>query len=241
MAINRLQASLAAVTNEVTVAAANINFDFTLIKCPAPKEYEALGNNLSRIRKDNAETGKIHVTARRLGALFDGILPSTPQLVKAYGTRVSEISEAILSQSEAQKNWNSIFAAHSGVDGASIWAAATSSTTAIHVQLLACMLARMWKGPEATSVWVELIKERKKSIAGQFESGDALPFSALTAAVQIDIPRSQLADWDASARAWLSSAEKIQDKQQKQLMNILDKVNLTVSQDNEVFSSVISA
>ena len=241
MAISRLQASLAAATNEVTVAAANINFDFSLVRCEAPKEYVVLGDNLSRIRKDDAEMGTIHTTARMLGALFDGIPPPTPKLVKAYGTRVSEISEAILKESQLQKGFYSIFAAYSGVDGASIWAAATSSTAAIHVQLLACMLARMWKGPEATSVWVELVKERKKSIASRWESGDPLPFSALNAAAQIDIARSQLADWDASARAWLSSADKIKDKQQKQLMNILDSVDISVNQDNEVFTSVTSA
>lgn len=203
MAIGRLQASLAAVTNEVTVAAAIINFDFTLIRCEAPKEFQALGQNLSRKRKDDAETGTIHITARRLGALFDGVCPSTPKLVKAYGTRVSEISEASNTKAGSNQAKNTIFAAHAGVDGASIWAAATSSTSAIHVQLLACLLARMWTGPEATSTWVELVKERKQAIASEFEDGGSVPFSMATAAAQADMPRSQLVEWDASARAWL--------------------------------------
>ena len=43
MYLGKLQAALAAATNEVTVAAANINFDFALIKCEAPKEYHVLG------------------------------------------------------------------------------------------------------------------------------------------------------------------------------------------------------
>ncbi|EMD65184.1 hypothetical protein GGP41_003823 [Bipolaris sorokiniana] len=84
MAIGRLQAALAAATNEVTVAAANINFNFTLIKCKAPKEYQALRNALSKKHKENAEFGSSRVLARQLGALFDGVCPSAPALLEAY-------------------------------------------------------------------------------------------------------------------------------------------------------------
>lgn len=194
---------------------------------------------MTQERKDDAETGTIHTTARRLGALFEGICPSTPKLVKAYGTRVSEISEASTTRTKQAKN--SIFAAHSGVDGASIWAAATSSTTAIHVQLLACMLARMWSGPEATSAWFEIVKERKKAVATQYEQGESINFSTLAAAAQIHIPRSQLADWDASARAWLRTADSIKSREQAQLMSVLDSVSVLVNRDHAVFPSVISA
>jgi hypothetical protein len=75
MAISRLQAALAAATNELTVAAANFNFDFTLVKCEAPKEYHDLGKALSSNRKDEADLGQTHITGRRLGALLEGIVP----------------------------------------------------------------------------------------------------------------------------------------------------------------------
>jgi hypothetical protein len=241
MAIGRLQASLAQATNEVTVAAANINFDFTLVKCEAPKEYHALGNSLSRKRKQDAELGSAHITARRLGALFEGVCPSTPKLVRAYGSRASEIAEAAAKKTAFDSADNSIFAAHSGVDGTSIWAAATSSITALHVQLLACMLARLWSAPEATATWVELVKERRKEIASRFEDEEVMPFSTLTAAAQSDIPRSQLADWDASARAWLRMADSIKTREQQQLMLILANVNIPVNNDLKVLSSVITA
>lgn len=94
MTIGRLQAALAQAANEVTVAAANINFDFTLVKYGAPEEYHPLGAALNANRRSNAETGTTHVTARRLGALFEGVCPPTPNLIKAYGIRVSEISTA---------------------------------------------------------------------------------------------------------------------------------------------------
>ena len=53
--ISKLQAALTAVTNEVTLTAANLNFDFALIKCEAPKEFQRLGSVLSKRRKDDAE------------------------------------------------------------------------------------------------------------------------------------------------------------------------------------------
>ena len=239
MAISRLQASLASVTNELTVAAANIKFDFTLVKCEAPKEYRALGENLSTKRKDEAETGMIHITAQRLGALFEGVCPPTPNLVKAYGTRVSEISEAIKARPNHAKG--TIFSAEAGIDGASIWAAATSSTTALHIQLLACMLARVWNGPEATSAWVELIKERRKEIAAHLEDGNSMPFASYAAAAQLEIPRSQLADWDASARSWLKTSDSIKNEEQNTLMRILGSITLLVHESSQVFPSVISA
>jgi hypothetical protein len=98
----------------MTVAAANITLDLTLVKYEAPKEYQPLGRNLPKKHKDNAETGMIYVTARRLGALFEVVCPLTPRLVEAYGLRVSEILEALKGMDEAK---NTIFADYAGIDG----------------------------------------------------------------------------------------------------------------------------
>jgi hypothetical protein len=240
MAINKFKTSMAALTNELTVAAANINIDFTLIKCEAPKEYQGLGNDLSKKHKSDAETGTIHATAQRLGNLFQGVCPPTPKLVKAYGTRISEISNAAKCET-SPRNVNPIFADYSGVDGASIWAAATSSATALQVQMLACMLAYHWKAPDATAIWVEIVKERKRQIASIFEGDQSLPFSTLTAAAQQDMPRSELADWDASARAWIRVAERIKSREQKKLTLILNNIGIPVNKDEVVYSSVLAA
>jgi hypothetical protein len=239
MAINRLQASLTQATNEVTVAAANINFDFTLVKCEAPKEFQPLGNALSKKRKDEAEVGQPHITARRLGALFEGTCPATPNLIKAYGLRASEI--AAYAKEHFAEPSESIFAEQNGIDGTSIWAAATSSPAAIHVQLLACMLARVWKVQQATSVWYELVMHRRKEIAGKYEEGETLRFATLTAAAQASISRSHLAEWDASARAWLRTADRVKSRAQKQLMLIVANMNISVSNDMAVYSSVMAA
>lgn len=239
MAISKLKASLAEVTNEVTLAAAKINFDFTLVKCEAPKEYHDLSNAISSKMKEKAELGTTHITARKLGALFEGLCPATPRLIRAYGLRASEI--AVAAKTAYSEPSPGIFAAHAGVDGTSIWAAATSSSVALSVQLLACMLARVWTAAEATSIWYELVEERRKSIETQFNNGDQLPFSTLTSAAQSEISRSSLAEWDSNARSWLRTADRVKAKEQKQLMLIINNINIAINKDLTVLSSVIPA
>lgn len=236
----RLQASLAAATNEVTVAAANINFDFTLVKYEAPAEFQPLGQVLAKTRKQEAEFGQTHVTARRLGALFDGLCPETPNLIKAYGKRVSEISKSV-TEKEPIEFSKSIFAAFAGVDATSIWAAATSSRAAIHVHLLACMLAEMWDANEAISIWVELIAERRREITSRLEQGEPLHFGLAAAAVQQEVSRENLALWDASARAWIETAKSAMRRKDTQMRLILKNVECTVSASTSVAVSVTEA
>lgn len=240
--IGRLQAALAAATNEVTVAAANINFDFTLVKYEAPKEYHGLGALLSAGRKQDAESGNSHITARRLAALFKGTCPETPRLIAAYGERVSEISK-VATSGISNAFSESVFSAFTGVDATSIWAAATSSQSskdgAIHVHLLACLLASIWHPPEAISIWTQLISERRKNIAEALEKGEPLPFSTAAAAAQQDISRSQLAAWDSSARAWIQTAEEVKVKSQTQLKLILKNVALNIDKDATFYLSVM--
>lgn len=242
MSIGKLQAALTQLTSEVTLTAANINFDFCLVKFEAPEEYRPIGELLSASRKKNAEGGSSHVTARRLAALFDGICPDTPNLIRAYGKRVSEISKKVHSQ-ELKDYSTSMFGSYAGVDATSIWAAATSSkgvmNGAIHVHLLACVLALMFEAGEAISIWVELVEERRKAIARSWEEDENIPFSTLAAAVQQGITRSQVAEWDSSARSWLQTADAIMVKEQTQLRLILENINLTMGPETTVYPSVI--
>lgn len=239
MSFGRLQAALAAATSDITLAAANINFDFTLVKNEAPKEYHSLGSALSKISKEQAEFGSAHITARRLGALFGDICPSTPKLIKAYGTRVSEIAEATKTSVPAAEGF---FSEHTGVNGTSIWAAATSSTSALQLQLLACLLARIWGPQEATAAWVELVQERRMEIIQKCERGEQMHIGTLNAAVQSDnISRTSLAEWDDSARAWLRIADRGKLFQQKQLMLIISNLQKAVTADKSVFSGVLGA
>lgn len=158
-------------------------------------------------------------------------------LVQAYGNRVSQIAELAESQTER----SGIFADHAGIDGTSIWAAATSSTPALHMQLLAAMLARIWNPDRATAVWVELVEARRKEMAGRFERSEELPYLTITAVTQAEITREQLREWDASARSWLQTADSIKREEQDQLMSILDDIKLSVSTDGMVPSSIIGA
>ncbi len=119
-AIDRISASLATVHNENSAALANFNFDFTLIKREAPPEYSAVGATISRKRKVDAKEGKLHRTARKLGALFGGSLPRTEGLFRAYGTRVSEISSIPAINPHDGHDRGGFFANHVGAETTSI-------------------------------------------------------------------------------------------------------------------------
>ncbi|KAI0149263.1 hypothetical protein BJ166DRAFT_470165 [Pestalotiopsis sp. NC0098] len=236
----KLQAALASATNEVTVAAANINFDFTLVKYEAPAEYQPLARHLSLSRKQNAESGSLHITARRLGALFEGSCPHIPDLLRAYGTRASGISNIASANTQSSaSNW--VFSEYTGIDVTSLWAAATSSKAALPVHLLACMLARMWNASEATSIWSEIVAERRRDITARLNQGDSVPFSSTAAALQQEITRDQLREWDASARSWLRTADAVMALQQKQLLLIIKNITMPVQPKNNTYDNIMAA
>ncbi|KAI1127780.1 hypothetical protein F5Y10DRAFT_277882 [Nemania abortiva] len=222
---------------ESTQTLANLHFDFSIVKVEAPQEFHDLGQRLTATRRETAEDGKLHVTARRLGAIFDSIVPQTPQLIKSYGLRASEIANKSV---ELSPKALGIFAKQAGIDGASIWAGATSGSGAIQVHLLACMLARMWNGSEAISIWVELLKFRRTEIQAEFDRTGSIDTRTLVAVKQ-QIDRSDLAEWDASARAWLRVADQCKSLQQKQLLLIIGNLDRKVNSKPGVYESVIKA
>lgn len=219
-----------------------MNFDFSLVKINAPHELMPLGECLSNNRRQKAENGAAHILARRLGALFDGLVEETPKLLVAYGLRASDIAKT-LSESNlnsAGKPKHGVFSNYAGVDGTTIWAAATSGPTALRLHLLACMLARLWSPQEATAIWVELVQERQRELRLESEKHGYIG-SAAHAAAHIPIEENHLGDWDASARAWILSADKAMQLRQTQLMLIINNLSLNVDSDNEpVYHSVIS-
>lgn len=80
--------------NQNSIGLANFNIDFSLVKFTPSQEYSGLGTALSLRRRENAEDGPLHQTARRLGLLFEQIVPPIPDLLKSYGIRASEIAGA---------------------------------------------------------------------------------------------------------------------------------------------------
>jgi hypothetical protein len=198
-----------------------------------------VGSILSQKRRTAAESGSSHITARKLGALFEHLLPNTPRLFECYGLRASEIAQSSeLRDTPAQSN--GIFAEQAGVDATSIWAAATSGKGAVAVHLLACMLSPMWSGSQATSIWAETIAERKKELS-ENASADSFHFSTPLAA-QVTLSRDQLAEWDNSARAWLRVADEVKSFQQTQLMLVIKNINVLVNpHKGNLYGSVIAA
>lgn len=100
----------------------------------------------------------------------------------------------------------------------------------------------MFPGPEAISVWVEIVEKQKERINSrqgeQLYSQEHHPDAI--AALQ-EISRMDLASWDASARAWLQSADEAKALQQKQTMLILDNANIPVNNEPDAYNSVMKA
>lgn len=238
MSISKIQANALGLTQETTVALASLNFDFSLFKVEAPAEFKTFGNELTSTRKKAAEDGTPHITARKLGALFHHLVPPTPELIQAYGKRVTEIASSRAVNPKGSRA-HGLFAEHVGIDGTSIWAAATSGASAIAVHFLACMLARMWSVKEAISIWTDIIIHRKNELNA---IGDTEPlYLDAVSASQITVSREQLAEWDASARAWLRASDEAMSFKQKQLMLILNNIGLPVNKKPTVYHSVIDA
>ena len=208
------------------------------MKIEAPAEFHGLRDGLSHIRRREAEEGLSHVTARSLGALFESVIPPIPILTAAYGKRVSEIIQRL--EGAPHKLHAGMFADRAGVDGTSIWAAATSGQSSIAMHLLACMLARIWKPTEAISLWVELVERRKQEIHEAYNDSNAAGIGAIMAAQQI-FTREQLSAWDSSARSWLQTADTIKRPQQTQLMLIINNVRMPVNGSKEPYESVVRA
>ncbi|KAI9786739.1 MAG: hypothetical protein M1816_007810 [Peltula sp. TS41687] len=233
--IGRITPAIISGTVDTTLALANINFDFSLLKVEAPQEFHGLGHSLSTSRRTEAEAGTVHTTARKLAAIFGSKLPSTPGLLEAYGLRASEIAKA--STSVPQKDYG-IFKDQVGIDGTSLWAAATSGEGAIHVHLLACLLARVWETSEAISIWVEMLESRKREIEIQFKKTGSVDMATYMA-VRQEVSRKQLAEWDVSARAWLRVADAVKNRQQKQLLLIIGNLKNHVNSKPHLYENVM--
>ncbi|CAF9936648.1 MAG: hypothetical protein HETSPECPRED_010403 [Heterodermia speciosa] len=223
---------------EISPALANFNFDFTLWRVEAPTEFHGVGRALTRGRRAEAESGQSHITARLLGALFTSALPKTPNLIRVYGLRASEISKRAAEESSKTQSWG-FFADHSGADGTTIWASATSGPESIPAHLLACLLARAWDPPEAISIWDEIVQRRRQIILDAFENSNTADLRDVWAAKH-PLSRDHLAEWDNSARSWLRTADRVKQREQKQVLLIFDNIENQIRSDQGTYESVLS-
>jgi hypothetical protein len=224
---------------ESNIALAHLNFDFSLVKCEAPAELQLLGKQLSKSRRQSAEDGSFHILARRLGVLFDDVLPDVPALLEAYGTRASEIVKDMTQKTENPKDIvDGFFGSHLGIDSTTIWASATSGKSVLRIHLLACMLARIWSPQEATAIWAELVSHRQTVIKSQAQSSDIVDNYLAQLAAAHEIDRASLGSWDASARAWLEVADQARTLQQIQINLIVNNLSVAVkSQSSSAHAS----
>lgn len=239
--VNKLVASAASIQNEFSLAAANLNLDFTLIRLEAPKEFRGIDNSLSDVRRENAERGTLHRTARKLGALFDGVPPPAEHLLSAYGKRVSEICER-KHINPKERARHGIFSQFVGPDSTSLWAAATSGTNAIAIHLLASMLAGVFDSAESIALWLQLIEKRKAEIDSTIDKErDAVKAMATALATQQEFTRDELAAWDNSARSWINTAHTEMAEQRRVALLYSDEAGMPVNSSTDPYNSVITA
>jgi hypothetical protein len=166
-----------------------------------------------------------------------------PALLKAYGTRASEIAcEVDAAQNAPRSIVDGIFGPHLGVDSTSIWAAANIGTSALLMHLLACMLARIWSAQEATAIWAEIIDTRRQKIkVNAPENSKASSLFAQHAAIY-DVEWSTIQNWDANARAWLQIADSSSHKmQQKQIELIANNLSIAIQTQVTPHGACVSA
>ncbi len=238
MSVGKITNSAVSAVNENTVALVNINLDFSLWRCNPLPEFLPIGSALTTGRRREAETGQTHRTASKLGFLFNEVIPDVPQLIQAYGRRVPNI----LSRPEVNPQGTESdgpFQSYIGADCTSIWAAATSGSSSICVHLLACMLADVWDAKTATSIWVELINDRKRRLQADVERGKIVNPHAYLAAQQL-YARDELASWDASARSWLRRAGESMKFERTQFALIINNVAIPYPHDAGMYDNVIA-
>ncbi|RMJ15069.1 hypothetical protein CDV36_005253 [Fusarium kuroshium] len=239
--INKLVASAASVQNEFSLAAANLNLDFTLIRLEAPKEFKGIDQSLSDVRRENAERGALHRTARKLGALFDGVPPPAEHLLSAYGKRVSEICGR-KNIDPKERTRHGIFSQFVGPDSTSLWAAATSGTNAIAIHLLATMIAGLFNSAQSIALWLQLIEKRKSEIESTIDKErDIVKAMAMALATQQEFTRDELAAWDNSARAWINTAHTAMAEQRRAALLYSDDAGAPVNSSTDPYDSVIRA
>lgn len=237
MDVSKLSASLITANQETNVALGTFNFDFSLLKVEAPKEYQSVGKELTSRRRKDAEDGSSHITARKLGALFQHSLPRTPQLIKAYGVRASKIISCRKVNPQPSPEYGP-FAEHAGLDGTNLWAAATSGPDAVAIHLLACMLARVWERSRALAIWEQLVSERKKELQ-EMDSAD--PFYQVSRHLfRISVTTEQLSDWDTSTRAWLQGADEAMSANHGELHDVINRLySIDVNGNTSLYKNVM--
>lgn len=234
MSLPQIKGSFVSNQAEANIAAASVRIDFALVKVQPHDEYQDVGRSLSARRKNEADEGQSHLTAVQLGLLFGGLVPKVPNLIRAFGLRCSELAKSPIFNPQATSQ-HGLFANEVGLDGTSVWAAATSGDAAIAVLLLACMLSRMWDPPAAISIWMQLISERKRVLAA---SGNPLD---CVASSKVSLTRDQIASWHTSTHAWRLTADEANARRQNQLLLIINNLGIPVNTKLSLSESVINA
>jgi hypothetical protein len=80
-----------------------------------------------------------------------------------------------------------------------------------------------------------MVSERRRKVFIEQEEGvHSVSLECFTAA-RLDVSRHDLGQWDASAQSWLQIADEWEIERQKQLMLILNNIDLPVTQKSTTY------
>ncbi|KAH8812396.1 hypothetical protein F5884DRAFT_668371 [Xylogone sp. PMI_703] len=235
--VGKFISSMASASLEASLGLVQFSSDFTIQGSVPLEAFRPIRQALSPLRRQDAEYGSAHRTARKLAWLFQQVIPDTPELLTAYGTRVHEIlKEPGINPSGTVLDGP--FRDYIGADITSLWAAATSGTPAYGVHLLSCMLARAWDAKKSTAIWVEIVEARKAEVLEAFPHPRNFSDTTIAAALQ-EFSREELAKLDMSARAWLAQADKAREFQRDQFLLIVKNVSLQTGSTRSTYQNII--
>ncbi|RMJ16202.1 hypothetical protein CDV36_004125 [Fusarium kuroshium] len=214
-------------------AAANLDFDALLAK------HEAQANQEKTRWISQRECDQNYETARNLAALFQGLWPDTPNLIRAYRDRVSEIYRLARDDNSELYLAEPRFASLVGLQGITLTSPESVHRGVIQMHLLACILAHAWNPSEAMLAWSELVEQRRQKITSDVEKGIESPFSAAAVAAEEYISSSQLGFWDCNARAWLQMTQTVLMRDQMKVEQVLKNAELPVGKSILSYQRVI--
>ena len=87
---------------------------------------------------------------------------------------------------------------------------------------------------------MKIVAERKQEILATFESTGNIDIAAHQATLD-DLERYRLAEWYASARAWLRTADLRKARQQTQLELVIRNLRIPVNTRPVLYESVLQA
>ena len=219
----KIQGALTVATQETTLALANVNVDFSLVRIEAPAEYRRwiYPRNGSKTRRHFPRHSTIY-------AKF------------VQGVRPSGLQYCAVSFDQSQRwvglrpiRWICWRGWHKHLGCSNFWKECCSNPL---VSMYACEGMECFGGHQYLGINCRGKEKRTLDLGWKRR----IPLRMFTTG-RVSITREHLAEWDASTCAWLRAADTAKEFNQTQLRLIIENFNIPVNRDLQVYNSVTLA